>query len=226
MSTKEDKKPIRLLIADDQRLVLDGIGSILSLYDEIEVCSLCANGEEAVQEAEAQQPDVALLDVRMPVMDGISAAEIIIQRKLAKAVIMLTTFDDKEYIIKALRAGAAGYLLKNLPPEELLRAIKTVNAGGFQSTLTIMGKLREDIPSTEHQAIQESQGEKQRLSVLSHRELDVLSLIGEGASNSEIATELGLSEGTVKNYVSGILDRMGFRDRIQAALYAARNHLC
>ncbi len=211
---------IKILIADDQRLVRDGIGSILSLQDDVCVCALCADGREALDAAERECPDVALLDIRMPVMDGIAAAEEMLSRKLAGAVIMLTTFDDEDYVVKALRAGASGYLLKDLPPQELLRAIRTVYGGGFQSTLSIMekirGRLSGDAPA----------GSAAAVDTLTRRERDVLALIGEGATNHEIASELGLSEGTVKNYVSGILDSMGFRDRIQAALYAAGNGLC
>jgi DNA-binding NarL/FixJ family response regulator len=228
LNNKEKPKKIRVLIADDQRLVRDGIASILTLFDDVEVCASAANGEEAISEAERTIPDVALLDIRMPVMDGITAAEKILSQKTAGAIIMLTTFDDEEYIVKALRAGTAGYLLKDLPPEELHQAINTVYHGGFQSTAAIMGKLQDKItPATEKQHSPWPDNEALGFyKKLTQREKDVLALIGQGATNYEIAVELGLSEGTVKNYVSGILDNMGFRDRIQAALFAARNQLC
>lgn len=132
---------IKILIADDQRLVRDGIASILSLFDDLEVCASASDGEEALREARRTKPDVALLDIRMPVMDGITSADRMLKEGTATSVIMLTTFDDEEYIIKALRTGAAGYLLKDLPPEELHKAILTVYHGGFQSTTSIMGKI-------------------------------------------------------------------------------------
>lgn len=210
---------IRVLIADDQRLVRDGITSILSLFDDLEVCASAADGEEALREARRTTPDVALLDIRMPVMDGISAADRILKENTAGSVIMLTTFDDEEYIIKALRTGAAGYLLKDLPPEELHQAIITVYRGGFQSTTTIMGKI---LGRLQPERTRQDPKSPDFYASLTPREKDVLTLIGQGATNYEIALELGLSEGTVKNYVSGILDSMGFRDRIQAALFAAR----
>jgi DNA-binding NarL/FixJ family response regulator len=258
--------PIRVLIADDQRLVRDGIASILGLFDDLEVCASASDGSEALREARRAKPDVALLDIRMPGMDGITAAERILKEGNAAAVIMLTTFDDEEYIVKALRSGAAGYLLKDLPPEELRQAILTVHRGGFQSTTSIMGKIlgRLHPPAPEERSVSpegsETSGAVRAVTAkdtkndtrpyihsvsqnrtksdtsydkeapgfyetLTPREKDVLSLIGQGATNYEIAVELGLSEGTVKNYVSGILDSMGFRDRIQAALFAARHGL-
>jgi len=227
---------IRILIADDQRLVRDGIASILTLFEDLEVCASAANGEEAVWKARRSTPDVALLDIRMPGMDGITAADTILKEGTAAAVIMLSTFDDEEYIVKALRTGAAGYLLKDLPPEELHRAILTVYRGGFQSTTAVMGKIQGRLqprtPGTKEQpgasqapGIAHEVEELGFFNTLTPREKDVLALIGQGATNYEIAVELGLSEGTVKNYVSGILDSMGFRDRIQAALFAARQGL-
>lgn len=224
---------IKILVVDDQRLVRDGIASILSLYDDIDVCGTAADGDQAVILARDLNPDVVLLDIRMPKMDGIQAAEQILSSGTAGAVLMLTTFDDEEYVVKALRAGAAGYLLKDLPPEELHAAITTVHGGGFQSTAAVMGKLMGTLqfdPQSDSEGIDGSCGEQDRNMLqtyrsLTNREKEVLALIGEGATNYEIAVELGLSEGTVKNYVSGLLDTMGFRDRIQAAIFATRHSL-
>ncbi|MCF7929281.1 MAG: response regulator transcription factor [Spirochaetales bacterium] len=212
---------IKVLVADDQRLVRDGIASILSLFEDIEVCAVASDGGESVEKARTSKPDVALLDIRMPVLDGIAAAETMLREKTAGAALMLTTFDDEEYIVKAVRAGASGYLLKDLPSEELHQAITTVHKGGFLSTQAIMGKVQNHIQTSDS-----SDAQALRLyAPLSRREKDILKLVGEGATNQEIAAELGLSEGTVKNYISGILDNMGFRDRIQAALFASRNGL-
>ncbi|MDY7028694.1 MAG: response regulator transcription factor [Spirochaetota bacterium] len=233
-----DEHRIKILVVDDQRLVRDGIASILSLYDDIDVCGTASDGEQAVTAAKELNPDIVLLDIRMPRMDGIQTAEQILSSRTAGAVLMLTTFDDEEYVVKALKAGASGYLLKDLPPEELHTAITTVHSGGFQSTSAVMGKLRgalqfdprADAREADYKEFHSGTDEQDTIMLetyqsLTNREKEVLALIGEGATNYEIAVELGLSEGTVKNYVSGLLDTMGFRDRIQAAIFAARRSL-
>lgn len=234
------RDPVSVLIADDQRLVREGIASLLSLYDDIRIATCVADGKAAVEAARSYKPEVALLDIRMPGMDGIRAAEIMLKEKTAGAVIMLTTFDDRDYILKALSTGVSGYLLKDLPPEEIREAIHRVRAGGFHSTRQIMGKLKgttllkqdsvdsgNPVPRKSPEPnIPEGSGDNGRfqrkaLAGLTDRERDVLILIGRGLTNGEIAQELKLSEGTVKNYVTAILDTMGFRNRIQAALFAA-----
>jgi DNA-binding NarL/FixJ family response regulator len=255
-----DKK-IRLLLADDQRLVREGIASLLSLDEEIEVVGTAENGQEAVDLAKTLKPDVCLMDIRMPVLDGISALQKICQEETCPFVIMLTTFDDREYIVQSLKAGAVGYLLKDLPSEELSKAVKQVVKGVFIANgtvmKTLMGVLGEvqrgtkgeflgretfksddaENPSTGISTLQgshhndrddSSELEADRFALsqrasLSEREREVLSFLGEGFTNGEIAESLGLSEGTVKNYISSILTSLGFRDRVQAALFAARH---
>lgn len=223
------EESITCLIADDQRLVRDGIASLLSLQEGILVVGTAENGEEAVKLCREKHPDVVLLDIRMPVMDGIAAADLINGEKTASWIIMLTTFNDEEYVLKALRAGAVGYLLKDLPIEELVRAVRQVSRGVFQANREVIGKLLGKIDRGQ-QAYPETPRESDRFALecwqtLSPREKDVLSLLGQGLTNQEIARELSLTEGTVKNYVSALLDALGFRDRVGAALFALRNNL-
>ena len=223
MSKAETK--IRLLIADDQRLVRDGIASLLGLDEEIEVVGTAENGQQAVDLARDLKPKVCLLDIRMPVMDGISALELIRKEESCPFVVMLTTFDDREYILRSLKAGAVGYLLKDLPSEELAQAVKQVVRGVFLADGKIMHKLMGSLGG-EFESGQRADGDRFALSQrasLSEREREVLSLLGEGLTNGEIAESLGLSEGTVKNYISSILTSLGFRDRVQAALFACRH---
>jgi len=220
-------KRIKVLVVDDQRLVRDGIASLLGLDDEITVIGTAGNGKEALALAREFRPDVCMLDIQMPVMDGITTLERIRAEGLVPYVVMLTTFDDREYIIRSLRSGAVGYLLKDLPSEEFVRAIKQVVKGVFLANGEVMSKLLGSLKAEEDlekNLVMDSNALEQ-YNFLTLREQKVLSLLGTGATNSEIADILSLSEGTVKNYVSNILTTLGFRDRIQTALFAARNRL-
>ncbi|TDV57232.1 response regulator [Actinophytocola oryzae] len=203
---------VRVLVVDDQRLVREGIASLLDLQPGIDVVGTAANGREAVEQAIALTPDVVLMDVRMPEMDGVDAVAVLRGRAPDCRVVMLTTFDDEEYVLQALRAGAAGYLLKDLPAAELAEAVRLANAGVTQldraATLRVTAALS-------HQSTD----------ALTGRETDVLRMVASGATNREIAARLYLSEGTVKNHVSRILGRLGLRDRTQAAIYARDNGL-
>lgn len=195
---------IRVLVVDDQQLIRDGIASLLDIQDGIEVVGVAANGREAIEQADACKPDLVLLDVRMPEMDGVEAAA-----RLAPTckVVMLTTFDDEEYVVQALRAGAIGYLLKDLPTRELAEAVRLAHAGVAQLDPSVARGLA----AARRPAVDD---------VLTPRETDVLRLLATGATNKEIARQLYLSEGTVKNHVSRILTRLGLRDRVQAAMKA------
>jgi DNA-binding NarL/FixJ family response regulator len=221
---------IRCLVADDQRLVREGIASLLSLQEGIAVAGTAENGSEAVELCRILRPDVALRDIRMPVLDGIAAAERIVAEGSASWVVMLTPVNDEEYVLKALRAGAVGYLLKDLPVEDLVRAVRQVHRGVFQANREVMGKLlgrlSAEIPDRGDRTSDDDCFALECWRGLSPREKEVLALVGRGFTNQEISRELSLSEGTVKNYVSGILDTLGFRDRVQAALFTARNGLC
>ncbi|WP_433684243.1 response regulator [Nocardia sp. CA-119907] len=204
------KLTVRVLIVDDERLVREGIAALLALQPGIEVVGIAENGSDATELAWDPHPDVALMDVRMAGMDGIEAARLL--RARAK-VLMLTTFDDDDYIVRALRAGASGYLLKDLPAAELAQAVRLVHAGVDQYSATVSGRLAALVrPPFTAPTIE-----------LTPRELEVLRLVAGGAANREIARTMYLSEGTVKNHVSNILSRLGVRDRIQAAIYA-RDH--
>ena len=202
--------PIRVLIADDQHLVREGIASLLAIQPGITIVGTAANGKEAIEQAASSGPDIVLMDVRMPEMDGVAATAHLTRHNPTCKVIMLTTFNDEDYVVRALQAGATGYLLKDLPAAELAEAIRLTNAGVTQlhraATEHVAAALAARQPTT-----------------LTAREAEVLSLIAAGATNREIAKRLYLSEGTVKNHISRILNRLGLRDRTQAALYA-RDH--
>jgi DNA-binding NarL/FixJ family response regulator len=240
---------IRVLIVDDQHLIRDGIASLLALRSEIEVVGSAENGEIAVQKAVELAPEVILMDIRMPVMDGITAVTEIRAAGTPTQILMLTTFDDEEYIVKSLRAGANGYLMKDLPTEDLARAIVQVHNGTYQLAPGVMGTLLKQLHRTDDPAGSEASGngaqapagggraagpggalsdpqsdpEMERLWLsFTVREREVLRLLGTGATNAEIAEKIHLSPGTVKNYVSEILTALDLRDRTQAALMAVR----
>lgn len=215
--------PVRVLVVDDQRLMRDGLASLLSIQDGIAVVGDATNGEEAIAQALALTPDVILMDVRMPVMDGVTATAQIRQKFPTCQVIMLTTFDDEEYIVKALTAGASGYLLKNIPVTDLAQAIHLVQRGIYQLEPSIVNKLMGALVAPGRLASPSPQIDPRPNLIatdLSEREQEVLRLIARGATNREIANHLIISEGTVKNHVSNILSRLGLRDRTQAAIYA------
>lgn len=223
-----DNFPVRVLVADDQALMRDGLASLLSVQPGIEVVGTAANGQEAVAQSLALAPDVVLMDIRMPVMDGITAAGQIRRQQSDCRVLMLTTFDDDEYIVKALVAGACGYLLKDIPVHHLAQAIQLAHQGIYQLEPSIAGKLVGALAGPGR--ISASPGSfappaDSPLAHLTERELDVLKLLGQGDTNKEIAEKLVISEGTAKNHVSNILNGLGLRDRTQAAIYARENGL-
>ena len=204
---------LRVLVVDDQRLVREGIASLLDIQPGISVVGMAATGREAIDQTVALDPDVVLMDVRMPEMDGVDAVAVLRRRAPACKVVMLTTFDDEEYVVQALRAGAAGYLLKDLPAAKLAEAVRLAHAGVTQL----------DQAAAAHVAAALTHHTPAPTDALTGRETDVLRLIAAGATNREIAARLFLSEGTVKNHISRILGRLGLRDRTQAAIYA-RDH--
>jgi len=206
---------VKVLVVDDQRLVREGIASLLSIQEGMSVVGTAVDGQEAVEKALALSPDVVLMDVRMPVLDGIEATFQIRKKLPGCQVLMLTTFDDEEYVVKSLQAGATGYLLKDIPAADLAQAIRLIRAGIYQLSPSVAGKLVGQLGVKSRSAAQSPLEHD-----LTERELEVLRLLAAGATNREIAEALVVSEGTVKNHVSNILSRLGLRDRIQAALYA------
>ncbi|MFD3424547.1 response regulator [Nocardia fluminea] len=198
---------VRVLIADDERLVREGIAALLVLQPGIDVVGTAESGTEAVESAAVLTPDVVLMDVRMPGMGGVEAAALLRGRA---TVLMLTTFDDDGYIVAALHAGASGYLLKDLPAAELAQAIRLAHAGVDQYSAAVTARLAAMVRSRTPRPTVD----------LTDRETEVLRLLATGAANREIARSLYLSEGTVKNHISSILNRLGVRDRTQAAIYA------
>ena len=216
--------PIKVLIVDDQRLIRQGIRSLLEANDEIEVIDTAENGQQALLSVENSLPDVVLMDIRMPIMDGITATHLLLEKHPGLKIIMLTTFDDEEYIKEPLKAGAVGYLLKDLEAESLYRTIATAQAGLFQFSegvgqqiIAQLQKPDETTPAANQSAISHYG--------LTHREIDVLRLIATGSTNKEIAEKLVISENTVKNHVSNILSRLNARDRVQLVIFARDHHI-
>lgn len=206
---------IKVLLVDDQSLIRQGLKALLELESDLEIIGEAENGKIAIQLVEKLHPDVVLMDIRMPVMDGVAATREICQRFTEVKILVLTTFDDDEYVSQALKFGAMGYLLKDTPSEELANAIRTVKKGYTQLAPglveKIMAKVTTPAPSPSLPA---------NWAELTPREKEVLRLIAGGASNKEIAKALYISEGTVKNHVTNILNRLNLRDRTQAAILA------
>jgi two-component system, NarL family, response regulator LiaR len=210
---------IRVLIADDHAVVRQGLRTFLDLQEDLEVVGEAADGREAVEAAERDAPDVVLMDLVMPGMDGIAAIRALRERVPGVRAIALTSFGDDERVFPAVRAGAAGYLLKDVEPAELVRAIRVVHAGQSVVHPAVASRLLEEL-ADDGAATGRAPGE-----VLTARERDVLRLIAQGRSNKVIARELGVSEKTVKTHVSHILGKLGVTARTQAALFAVRHGL-
>jgi len=231
--------PVRVLVVDDQQLIREGIASVLRIQKGIEIIGIAADGREALEQAVSLQPDVILMDVRMPIMDGVLATELVRREVPRCKILMLTTFDDEEYVLKALHVGASGYLLKDMPARDLAQAVQAVHRGIYQLDPAVMSRVMTALsgttreaspppvpvatpPSQEHPA---SVASSLKQAGLSEREIEVLRLVAKGATNREIAEQLVISEGTVKAHITNILSRLGLRDRTQAALYARDNAL-
>lgn len=208
---------IRVVVVDDQALVRRGMAMVLDHQDDIEVVAEAGNGVEAVDAARTHRPDVILMDIRMPEMDGLAAtAEIIEGADWPVRVLILTTFDPDEYVYRALQAGASGFLLKDTPPEELAPAVRTVAEGGALLSPSITRRL---IGAFAGQLAIDTSASR-RLETLTDREREVLEAVGRGSSNSEISDELYIGAATVKSHVSSILTKLGLRDRTQVVVFA------
>jgi DNA-binding NarL/FixJ family response regulator len=214
---------LRVLIADDQALVRAGFRMILEADDAIEVVGEAANGEEAVAAVRRLQPDVVLMDVRMPVLDGLEATrKLLANEGDGPRVIMLTTFDVDDYVYTALRAGASGFLLKDVSPEQLVAAVRLVAAGDALLAPSITRRFVERFAQQSAPPLDQGGAE---LSTLTAREREVLVLIARGLSNAELAERLTLSEATVKTHVARILGKLDLRDRVQAVVFAYESGL-
>ena len=213
---------IRTLIADDQALVRGGFRMILDAQDDIQVCGEAANGVEAVEAAARLRPDVVLMDIRMPELDGVEATRRLLGRRgESLRVAMLTTFDLDEYVYEALRAGASGFLLKDIDPPELVRAVRVIDAGEALLAPAITRRLVEQYTRRPPP----SAAKPTALEELTDRELDVLRQIARGLSNAEIASELYLSPATIKTHVARVLMKLELRDRVQAVVLAYESGL-
>jgi DNA-binding NarL/FixJ family response regulator len=207
---------IRVVIADDHAVVRQGLRTLLELQDEMEVVAEAADGEAAVAAVEATAPDVALLDLVMPRLGGIEAIRRIRERRPETRILVLTSFADDETVLPAVRAGAAGYLLKDVQPQDLIAAIRTVHAGEALLAPSVATMLVAQLAAGDEPRVRDE---------LTPRERDVLAQLAHGRPNKVIARELGVSERTVKTHVSNILGKLDLTDRTQAAVYAVRHGL-
>jgi len=210
--------PIRVLLVDDQALFREGLRTLLGMQPELVVVGEAANGQEALQLAARLDPQVVLMDLRMPVLDGVTATRRLHEAQPDCRVIVLTTFDDDEYVFEGLRAGAVGYLLKDVPSEKLVEAIRAAAGGESFLQPSVAAKVVAEFARLAEQA--SAKPAPTLAEPLSGRELEVLRLVARGASNKEIAGALFIAEGTVKNHLTSILGKLGARDRTQALLKA------
>ncbi len=214
--------PIKILLVDDQPLFREGLRTLLSVQRDFEVVAEAGNGEEAIRLARSLLPSVVLMDLQMPVLDGVAATRRLREELPNVRVIVLTTFDDDEMVFDGLRAGAVGYLLKDAPSEKLAEAIRVAARGETFLQPSVAAKVVAEFARLTRKTAGTSDSASEPLS---ERELEILRLIGQGASNREIAGTLFLAEGTVKNHVTNILGKLDVRDRTQAAMKARDNGL-
>lgn len=212
---------IRVLLADDQAMLIAALSTILNAQDDIEVVATANTGSEAVTAALSHRTDVAILDIRMPGMDGIAAAQAILSRVPECRIIMLTTFNEEELVAQSIAAGAHGFLLKDADPEVLVGAVRDVAKGESVLASQVTGPVLEAYRTALTRGELSAQ-ERQGLSLVTRREMEVLSLIARGATNSEIAAEMVIAETTVKTHVSSLMSKLAARDRVAMVLVAQR----
>jgi DNA-binding NarL/FixJ family response regulator len=207
---------VRVLLCDDQEIICEGLGKILGSDPEIRVTGIALDGREAVERVRADPPDVVLMDLKMPVMNGVQATRSIRQSFPGVRVLVLTTYDDDEWLFDAIRSGASGYLLKDTPRQELIDAVKGTAAGKSYVDPAVMGKILAHVE-------QGPEAEPPPTTVnLTQREREILRLLARGLNNTDIAHQLYLSEGTVRNYTSALFEKLGVSDRTQAAVAALK----
>ncbi len=215
-------RPVRILLADDQPLLRTGFRMVLGAEDDLDIVGEAGDGAEAVELARRLQPDVVLMDIRMPRMDGVAAPRAIVAAKLPVRVLILTTFDLDEYVVGALRAGASGFLAKDVPADDLVTAIRTVAAGEAAVAPRILKRLLDRFADA---LPDPNAGRPRGLDTLTEREREVLVQVARGLSNAEIAKALTVSETTVKTHVGHVLAKLALRDRVQAVVLAYESGL-
>lgn len=213
---------IKVMIAEDQELIRQSLEFVISNKEDMKIAGLAATGKEAVELAKDKKPDVILMDIRMPEMDGVEATKVIKKMNPDIKIIILTTFDDDEYVFDALKNGASGYLLKGISLNELVESIRIVMNGGSLINPSVATKVCKFF-SQMAEADYTSKIQNDVLSSLNKNELKIMKLIGMGLSNKEITKELNFSEGTVRNYISNILSKLNLRDRTQIAILAVQS---
>ncbi|MDP4089483.1 MAG: response regulator transcription factor [Bacillota bacterium] len=216
-------KKIKIVIADDQSIIRDGLKMILGMEEDLEIAGTASNGDEAFDLVEKLQPDIVLMDIRMPVCDGVLGTRKITDAHPEIKIIILTTFSDDAYIFEALKAGAKGYLLKDVQSDELADSIRMVMKGGMLIHPEAAAKVVRGLSSP--QRIEDALDNTGKTEELTPRELEIVRLIGRGRTNKEISMELYISEGTVKNHITNILSKLYLRDRTQIAIYASQHKL-
>jgi DNA-binding NarL/FixJ family response regulator len=217
-----DARPVRILLADDQPLLRTGFRMVLGGEPDLDIVGEAGDGAEAVELARRLLPDVVLMDIRMPRMDGVAATRTIVAQKLPVRVLILTTFDLDEYVVGALQAGASGFLAKDVPADDLVAAIRTVAAGEAVVAPRILKRLLDKFADA---LPDPSAGPPRGLDTLTEREREVLGQVARGLSNAEIAKALTVSETTVKTHVGHVLGKLGLRDRVQAVVLAYESGL-
>jgi DNA-binding NarL/FixJ family response regulator len=214
---------IKVLLADDQDILVEGLKLILGKEEDIQICGTCNNGKKAYELCKWNKPNIILMDIKMPELDGVEATKIIKRDFPDVKIIVLTTFNDDEYIYEALKNGASGYLLKDASPDEILEAVRTVYGGGalIQSEVAVkvINKFSELAKKGNAKEIDK------RVELLTEREIDICRLVSEGKNNKEIADELFLSQGTVKNHITRVLIKLDLRDRTQLAVFGIKNEI-
>lgn len=206
---------MKVLIVDDDALIREGLKILLEIEEDFQVVGTASNGQEALAMCRREKPELVLMDIRMPVMDGVLGTKRIKSQFREIKIVILTTFKDDEYIKEALKSGAEGYILKNQPADSIIESLRAVSKGNIV--------LEREVANTLSAMLKESKKATPEGLNISQREFEILKLVGEGLSNREIAASLNLSEGTTRNYVTGLLEKLGFRDRTQLAIFFIRN---
>lgn len=225
---------IKILIIDDQEIITKGLQMVLSTEHDIDVLATGSNGSEAVSLVKKYLPDVVLMDIQMPLLNGVEAIRLIKKDYSSVSIIILTTFNDEQYIYDGIRNGASGYLLKDTPPKDIANAVRTVYGGGAIVQPNIASKLLRKfsemsadggVSEPERSSDTSAKSVDSSIKELTERELDIVKLVGEGKNNNEISEILFISEGTVKNNLTRILNKLSLRDRTQLAIFALKNNL-